>query len=231
MSPSDILNANMLADINISFTSTMYALFSSIIAASLLRKAYIIYGRSMNNREYFGNIFILLAVTTCTVIIIVKYSLALSLGLVGALSIVRFRAAIKEPEELVYLFLTIAFGLAFGASQFAVGFSLLVVALGVIGVSSRVFEKNKLATHTGMLCIISGDRNLVSDFKNNQLQGMLESARSAVLKEYLMDGDTGRIVVKLSSGDQGENLVADIEEAVNTRGLNFHIVSEISVPA
>ena len=39
---------------------------------------------------------------------IVKSSLALSLGLVGALSIVRFRAAIKEPEELVYLFLIIA---------------------------------------------------------------------------------------------------------------------------
>ena len=41
--------------------------------------------------------------------------LALSLGLVGALSIVRFRAAIKEPEELAYLFLTISVGLGFGA--------------------------------------------------------------------------------------------------------------------
>ena len=51
------------------------------------------------------------------IISIVKSSLALSLGLVGALSIVRFRAAIKEPEELSYLFLTIAIGLGFGANQ------------------------------------------------------------------------------------------------------------------
>ena len=46
----------------------------------------------------------MLGITTTIVITIVKSSLALSLGLVGALSIVRFRAAIKEPEELVYLF-------------------------------------------------------------------------------------------------------------------------------
>jgi uncharacterized membrane protein YhiD involved in acid resistance len=48
---------------------------------------------------------------------VVKSSLALSLGLVGALSIVRFRAPIKEPEELAYLFLTIGIGLGIGADQ------------------------------------------------------------------------------------------------------------------
>lgn len=48
---------------------------------------------------------------------IVKSSLALTLGLVGALSIVRFRTAIKEPEELMFLFLAIAIGLGVGADQ------------------------------------------------------------------------------------------------------------------
>jgi uncharacterized membrane protein YhiD involved in acid resistance len=48
---------------------------------------------------------------------VVKSSLALSLGLVGALSIVRFRTPIKEPEELVYLFLSIGIGLGMGAGQ------------------------------------------------------------------------------------------------------------------
>ena len=59
----------------------------------------------------------LITMTTMLMITIVKSSLALSLGLVGALSIVRFRAAIKEPEELAYLFLAIAIGLGFGADQ------------------------------------------------------------------------------------------------------------------
>ena len=58
-----------------------------------------------------------IGLTTLLVITVVKSSLALSLGLVGALSIVRFRTPIKEPEELAYIFLSIALGLCLGADQ------------------------------------------------------------------------------------------------------------------
>ena len=76
----DFVNPNSLADINLSFTQSLYGIFLAILSSAILRKLYIIYGRSMNNRVYFGNIFILLTITTCIVITIVKYSLALSLG-------------------------------------------------------------------------------------------------------------------------------------------------------
>ena len=58
-----------------------------------------------------------LALIVFLVISIVKSSLALSLGLVGALSIVRFRTPIKEPQELVFVFASIAFGLGYGAGM------------------------------------------------------------------------------------------------------------------
>ena len=75
------------------------------------------YGHSLSNRRLFSKNFPLLTMTTMFIIMIVKSSLALSLGLVGALSIVRFRAAIKEPEELAFLFLAISIGLGLGAGQ------------------------------------------------------------------------------------------------------------------
>jgi hypothetical protein len=75
------------------------------------------YGRSISNRAMFSSNFLLLCVMTMIVITIFKSSLALSLGLVGALSIVRFRTVIKEPEELNYLFLCIAIGLGLCAGQ------------------------------------------------------------------------------------------------------------------
>lgn len=75
------------------------------------------FGSTLSNREEFGNIFPFILLTTVLVISIVKSSLALSLGLVGALSIVRFRTPIKEPEELAYLFIAIAIGLGLGANQ------------------------------------------------------------------------------------------------------------------
>lgn len=93
-------------------------IFSFIVCACLsflLGRIYVKYGNSLSNRKSFSRNFIVLAITTMFIISVVKSSLALSLGLVGALSIVRFRSAIKEPEELTYLFLTIAIGLGCGA--------------------------------------------------------------------------------------------------------------------
>ena len=78
---------------------------------------YVRYGTSLSNRSQFAPILPLLTLITLLVITIVKSSLALSLGLVGALSIVRFRTAIKDPEELIFLFLAIAIGLGLGADQ------------------------------------------------------------------------------------------------------------------
>lgn len=102
------------------------------LLASLLRLYYIHYGNAISNRRKFSNNFLPLALGTLLIIMIVKSSIALSLGLVGALSIVRFRAAIKDPEELTYLLITIGIGLAGGANQpilALVAFTLIVVIL------------------------------------------------------------------------------------------------------
>lgn len=84
--------------------------------AHLLERVYRRCGFSLSNRSDFSRNFVMLSCSTMMIVTIVKSSLALSLGLVGALSIVRFRAAIKEPEELCFLFLAIGIGLGFGAS-------------------------------------------------------------------------------------------------------------------
>ncbi|MGD8998394.1 MAG: DUF4956 domain-containing protein [Anaerolineae bacterium] len=92
-------------------------LLLSIILGSAIAWFYTRYGRSLSNRARFAFNLPALSLTTVLIISIIKSSLALSLGLVGALSIVRFRTAIKEPEELVYLFIAIAIGLGLGADQ------------------------------------------------------------------------------------------------------------------
>ncbi len=74
------------------------------------------------------------------IITIVKSSLALSLGLVGALSIVRFRTAIKEPEELAFFFVSIAIGLGLGAEQRLV----TIVGVGIISGIIVLKKRRKL---------------------------------------------------------------------------------------
>jgi hypothetical protein len=98
----------------------------------ILGQVYIHFGHSLSNRRLFARNFLVLVVTTTLIISIVRSSMALSLGLVGALSIVRFRAAIKEPEELAFLFLAISAGLGLGAGQALVTIVALAVILGLI---------------------------------------------------------------------------------------------------
>jgi len=124
-------------EVDLSFGSVLFAMLLSALAAELIAIVYRKYARSLGNRVAFSQIFWLLAAITTVVITIVKFSLALSLGLVGALSIVRFRAAIKEPEELVYLFLVIAIGLSMGASQYMAGIVLTLFSVIAIIVHSK----------------------------------------------------------------------------------------------
>ncbi len=129
------------SNIDIDFGNFFIALLLSLILAYLVKLTYIKVGRALNDKDYFSDTFIPLAIITTLVITVIKFSLALSLGLVGALSIVRFRAAIKEPEELVYLFFVIAIGLANGANQFLL--SILATIIIIIFLTIRNIYQNK----------------------------------------------------------------------------------------
>lgn len=103
-------------------------LLLAALLSYLLSRVYVRFGTTLSNREMFSRNFLVIAMTTMLIISIVKSSIQLSLGLVGALSIIRFRAAIKEPEELGYLFIAIAVGLGMGAQQILI----TVVAFAII---------------------------------------------------------------------------------------------------
>jgi hypothetical protein len=103
------------ADINLG--PYVFNLLLAALLSYLLGRVYVRFGTTLSNREMFSRNFLIITMTTMVIITIVKSSIQLSLGLVGALSIIRFRAAIKEPEELLFLFVAIAVGLGLGAEQ------------------------------------------------------------------------------------------------------------------
>lgn len=121
---NDLLSVQQFAEQSIS--AVLVNLFLCMMLVSLVGWFYKKFSRSLGGKTHVGAILPLIGLTVFMVITVVKSSLALSLGLVGALSIVRFRTPIKEPEELGYLFLTIAVGLGFGA-----GFSLLTTIITI----------------------------------------------------------------------------------------------------
>jgi hypothetical protein len=143
-----------------------------IVLSILLELSYIRCARTISNRRQFAGVFLLIAFTTMLIISIVKSSLALSLGLVGALSIVRFRAAIKEPEELAYLFFAISLGLGLGANQTLI----VIVAFGIamLIIWGRYLLKHRKPSH----------QNLYLNFQAKSGQADLNQVVEAVEKIF-----------------------------------------------
>tara|TARA_B110000971_G_scaffold218058_1_gene256111 strand:- start:394 stop:1089 length:696 start_codon:yes stop_codon:yes gene_type:complete len=135
---TDLIDFNLTNPIDIPLGNFILNLCLTILLTVSISFLYAKYGNSISNRKSFGDNYPLIGIATFLIITIIKSSLALSLGLVGALSIVRFRSAIKEPEELSYIFFTIAIALGFGANQIYItilGFSVFSIFI--------IFKKNR----------------------------------------------------------------------------------------
>lgn len=144
---------------SLSLGTTMINFAMCMIMSFIVRIFYIKYSYSLTGKMHIASVLPILAGIIFLVIIIVKSSLALSLGLVGALSIVRFRTPIKEPEELVYLFLIIAIGLGYGAGYVMVT-TIIVLSLLAVIYFALTNKKN----------IKTNEYNLVIDWKNGSLK-------------------------------------------------------------
>jgi hypothetical protein len=143
---NELINMNELITPNVAqldLIPTLFNFLMCVVMSFIVRDFYIKRSFSLTGKMHIGSIIPVLSTVVFLVIIVVKSSLALSLGLVGALSIVRFRTPIKEPEELVYLFLAIAIGLGYAAGQVLITtiITLSIITIIYIWLSNRKIEK------------------------------------------------------------------------------------------
>ena len=190
-SKQQIENFFLNSNVDISIGNFIVAIILSTILAFLIKLSYVKISRSLNDKAHFSDIFVPLAIITTLVITVIKFSLALSLGLVGALSIVRFRAAIKEPEELVYLFFVIGIGLANGANQFFIAIIATLITITILYVR-KIYNDKKNADNiseasTNILQIQIIGQNHNSDVLIKKLKKDLNYLN---LKSFSSDNET-----------------------------------------
>ncbi len=169
---------DLLLDYNLEILDLNNFIINALLAALLswiLSMYYRRYGQSVSNRSQFAGNFMLLALSTMLIIYIVKSSIALSLGLVGALSIVRFRAAIKEPEELTFLFLVIGIGLGMGANQTAITLIAFVLILALLYLQARMRNSKAFDLNNQMVVNVSSSvisESQINDALKNNFQNI-----------------------------------------------------------
>lgn len=137
MSFSDIFNQAFLQGFAGRNIGTKEILMSLFITAVLSVYIFFIYRAVTKKHFYSKNFNISLAVVsliTCGIILTIQSSLVVSLGMVGALSIVRFRTAVKEPMDLGFMFWSISIGIMCGAgmTEIAILTSLVVTVMIVV---------------------------------------------------------------------------------------------------
>jgi hypothetical protein len=121
------------------FAILSLTLLCSLIIAWVYRKTYqgVLYQRS------FGTTLILGSLVTSSIIMVISGNLILSLGMVGALSIVRFRAAIKDPLDIIFMFWAISVGIANGVAYFKVSIvSTLILTAIMLLIKNKGFSKS-----------------------------------------------------------------------------------------
>ena len=131
----------------------------------------VIYSRS------FALTLIGMTVLTCMVTLAISTNIVISLGMVGALSIVRYRSAVKEPMDIMYLFWAITMGITVGASMYLLASVGMFIMLVLVMVMHRRQEK---AMSYIMVLHCKGDG--VSDRAISQLKGMDYSIKSKTLR-------------------------------------------------
>ena len=204
MTFNDIFKSSFLE--NVTSVSILDMVIALVLAFGVGMFIFLVYKKTYTGVMYsssFGVTLVALTLITTLVILAVTSNVVLSLGMVGALSIVRFRTAIKEPLDIAFLFWSIAVGIVLAAGMIP----LAVIGSVIIGVILLVFVNRK--SHSNPYIVVV------------QCDG--HDSETAV-KSYL-DGHTKRCVVKSKSAQKD---AVELNLEVRVQDDNTDFINEVA---
>ena len=154
-----------------------------------------------------------LSLVTTLVIMAVTSNVVLSLGMVGALSIVRFRAAIKEPMEIVFLFWSLAAGIVIGAGMIP----LAVIGSVIIGIILVIFANYKISSTPYILIVNCRDEKA----EENALRVIEKSAEKYVIKSITVNDAGIELTAEIRVKDSAAGFVNLVNEADGVSGATL----------
>lgn len=205
MSFGDIFKSSFLESVTeFSAVDVMIGMVFALIIGLFIM---LIYKKSFSGVMYsrgFAMSLVGLSLVTTLVIMAVTSNVVLSLGMVGALSIVRFRAAIKEPMEIVFLFWSLAVGIVIGAGMIP----LAVIGSLIIGLIFILFVNLKIS-HTPYILIVNcADENA----EKSAMELIEKSVGKYVVKSKTVNDSGIELTVEIRIKDPATSFVNSIKE-------------------
>lgn len=166
---------------------------------------YMVYKKFYNGVVYSRNYALTLigmTVLTCMVTLAISTNIVISLGMVGALSIVRYRTAIKEPIDLLYMFWAITSGITIGASMYILAVIGLVTMIAFIAIS--YFSKGSMDAYVLM---VQYEEESAADMVLRELD-----KKNPILKSKVMRGSIKEMTLQLSVKNNDTFFMEKIEK-------------------
>ena len=188
-------------DQTISISSFPTVLVTLLIAFAIGVFIFWIYKMNFRGVMYSQNYalsLVLLCIITAPVVLCIRQSLALSMGMVGALSIVRFRTAVKDPLGTAYMFWSLTMGILIGAGQF------FLAAVAVIGIALLITIISRVASKPAetFLLVLRGEAGVEGDVTN-----LLRRLKHMRLKSKTLSGDGVEITYEIRLERQHDVLI------------------------
>jgi hypothetical protein len=187
----------------------------------IIRELYKRFCSTLSNRENFANSLPLFTLATIVVIFVVQYSPALALGLVGALSVVRFRASIASPEEIVYLLLCVGLGVALGASHLLLAVATVAVATPFIILLPRLTRKD---TYDNLTLTLSAETSRFFADDSPSIINIIKSMTTGMTVQRL-DYRSGRVFFKARIAVENRNQVLELLKTLRARAPRCQVSS------
>lgn len=192
MSARDIIRRTVLEAFEMVELDVVTVLVTLALAFVLGLFILLIYRLSFNGVLYsknFGTSLIMLAMVTAMIILPISTNIVLSLGMVGALSIVRFRTAVKDPLDTIFMFWAIAAGIVLGARLFTVA----LLASGVIGVLLMVWNLFKSKKNFPFMLVVRFD-----EASKKEVQNVLRKMPAGRLKSKIVSESTIELTIEMN---------------------------------
>lgn len=205
MTFNDIFKSSFLENVTaVSLTDMAVALVLSFFLGLFI---FFVYKKTYSGvmfSQAFGGALIAMTMITTMVILAVTSNVVLSLGMVGALSIVRFRTAIKEPMDIAFLFWAIAAGIVLAAGMIP----LAVFGSVIIGVIMILFCNHKSAQKPYIAVITCAD----SDAEKKASEYLRKSVSRAVLKSESVQSGAIEMSYEVLLKDESSRFIVEISE-------------------
>ena len=209
---TDMLKGNILAEFSaISAGGMMTAVALAFVLSLFIVFIYRVTYTGVSFSRNFAGCMVMIAMVTAVVIQVITSNVVLSLGMVGALSIVRFRTAVKEPTDTAFLFWAIATGIICGAGYITVAV-LATLTLGLLFVANNALD-GKFTTGSYMV-VARMDRSCAAEAELAAMPGYR-------MKNKTMTDDMVELVaeMRLRQGDMEK--LSQIQEQPGVREISI----------